>query len=283
MTDNGVLFSISTDLEFQGRELKALKPDKNGVYKGIPLTVVGMKSRNNMVYERQSVMECLTDPKSRFVMNLKSGDLEGEWGHPLLSIDPKECVQRLLFLDRTRVSHHFTKVYAKEDKDSGYVIIYGDIKPSGPYKQQLEENFQDPTRNVSFSLRAATIVTRQDAGVTYKRMLAMFTFDAVDGPGYVQASKRFQDLAATEGLKVLPAEAGSGDVDVNVSREQFLKATATFKSSGLESKIVDQRVLDAFGCDRVVIKEKVLRKCRAGLFANAKGEKVSLFDTAFDL
>lgn len=283
MAENGVIFSISTDLEFRGRELKGLKPDKNGVYKGIPLTVIGMKSRNNMVYERDSVIECLTDPKSRFVMNLKSGDLEGEWGHPLLDTDPKECVKRLLYLDRTKVSHHFTKIYAKEDKDTGYVIIYGDVKPSGPYAKNLNENFQDPTRNTSFSLRAATVVTRQAAGVTYKRMLAMFTFDAVDGPGYVEASKRFQDKAAMEGLSIIPSIVGSGDVDVTVSKEEFLKATASFKMAGQESKIVDQRVLDAFGCDEIRVRDRVLRPLKGGYFADASGKRVSLFDTAFSL
>ena len=77
--DSKVVFSISTDLEFRGRQLKAIKPDKDGVYKGIPLTVIGLNSRNGVNYDRDSVISCLTDPKSRFVMNVKSGDLEGEW------------------------------------------------------------------------------------------------------------------------------------------------------------------------------------------------------------
>lgn len=279
MTD-GVLFSISTDLEFRGRELKALKPDKNGVYKGLPLSVIGMKSRNGIVYERDSVMDCLTDPKSRFVQNLKSGDLEGEWGHPFLDpTDPKKMVGRLLFLDRKNVSHHFTKIYAKEDKDSGYVIIYGDVKPSGPMGEYLEKNLQDPTRNASFSLRSATVVTRKEAGVTYKRMLAMFTFDAVDGPGYVEASKRFQDVAGMEGLSVAMAD-GKSNIDVNVSKEEFLKATASLDAAGIESNIVDQRVLDAFGCDEVIVRERVLHRVRGG-FADAHGVKASIFDTMF--
>ena len=37
MATPGVVFSISTDLEFRGRQLKALKPDANGVFTGIPL------------------------------------------------------------------------------------------------------------------------------------------------------------------------------------------------------------------------------------------------------
>jgi len=272
----GVVFSISTDLEFRGRQLKALKPDANGVFKGIPLTVIGMNSRNNVNYDRASVIDCLTNDSSRFVMNLKSGDLEGEWGHPYFDPDPKKMLSRLLYLDRTRTSHHITRVYAK-DSGNGNLILYGDIKPSGPFGKNLLENFEDPTRNASFSLRAATMVTRKDRGVTYKRMLAMFTFDAVDGPGYVEASKRFQDPA----YESLGIHFNEGCVSMKASKDDFLAATESLQATGLESKIVDQCVLDAFGCDEVVVKERVLRKVSASKFVDKDGSRVSIFDQAF--
>ncbi|MBO7626003.1 MAG: hypothetical protein J6S93_00420 [Paludibacteraceae bacterium] len=271
-----VVFSISTDLEFRGRQLKAIKPDANGVYKGIPLTVIGINSRNNVCYDKNSVIDCLTNENSRFVMNLRSGDLEGEWGHPLLDPDPKKMLSRLLYLDRTKVSHHFTKVYAK-DTGNGSLIVYGDVKPSGPYGKDLKANFEDATRNASFSLRAATIPTKTENNVIYKRMLAMFTFDAVDGPGYVEASKRFQD-PSFESLGITTPNEGC--VDVSASRDDFLSATEALQATGLESKIVDQCVLDAFGCDEVVVKEKVLKKVRDG-FVDSSGSKVSIFDQAF--
>ena len=274
-----VIFSISTELEMRGRQLKALTPNKDGVYTGIPLTVIGLNSRNNICYDRESVIRCLTDPNSRFVMNLKSGDLEGEWGHPLLSSKPEECIARLLYLDRKNVSHHFTRIYSKEDKEKGYIIVYGDVKPSGPMGKYLKENFADPTRNVSFSLRAATAITGKNGNVTNKRMLAMFTFDAVDGPGYAEACKRFRD-PSLESLITVSKES----TEVTVSKEAFLNATRSLEVAGVESKIVDQRVLDAFGCDEVVVKEKLLRRNRFGIFTDAKThEKQSLFDMAFGL
>lgn len=278
--DSKVVFSISTDLEFRGRQLKALKPDKDGVYKGIPLTVIGLNSRNGINYDRDSVISCLTDPKSRFVMNLKSGDLEGEWGHPFLGVEPKAAVARLLHLDRKNVSHYFTRIYTSQlDGSEEAIIVYGDVVPNGPMGKYLKENFEDPKRNVSFSLRAATQVIRKSNGVTYKQMLAMFTFDAVDGPGYVECSKRFRD-PAFESLGI--AVESNGNIDISVDREAFLNATKSFEISGMESKIIDQRVLDAFGCDEVVVKDKVLRKLRNG-FADAEGRRVSLFDQAFGL
>lgn len=277
--DNSVVFSISTDLEFRGRQLKSVKPDKDGVYKGIPLTVIGLNSRNGVNYRRESVISCLTDPKSRFVMNLKSGDLEGERGHPFLGVDPKAAVARLLYLDRTKISHYITRVYTSPlDANSDSIIVYGDIVPSGPYGEYLKQDFEDPKRNASFSLRAATQIIRKSNGVTYKEMLAMFTFDSVDGPGYVECSKRFQDPA----FESLGINVSKNNIDINVNKEQFLNVTKSFEMTGQESKIIDQRVLDAFGCDEVVIKEKVLRKVKGG-FIDQTGARVSLFDQAFGL
>lgn len=274
-----VIFEVATELEMNGRQLKSLKPDKNGVYKGIPLTVIGAKSRNNVYYDPKSVIQCMTDPASRFVMNLKSGDLEGEWGHPLLDPkDPQKIINRLLYLDRKNVSHHFTKVYA-EDIGNGKYIVYGDVKPSGPYGKTLEENFQDPTRNVSFSLRSATTITGQREGVTYKKMLVLFTFDAVDGPGYAEACKRYQDPSVESFSANVSMEGAC--VDCSVTKQDFLSALESFKLSGHESKIVDQRILDAFGCDEVVVKDKVLRRIGPSGFANPDGSRISLFDHAF--
>lgn len=279
--DNKVVFSISTEVEMNGRKLQSLKPNKDGIYTGIPLTVLGLTSRNNVCYDRNSVLSCLTDENSRFVLNLKSGDLEGEWGHPLLPVTSKEeMVARLLYLDRKCVSHHFTRVYGKEDPQTGYMIIYGDIKPSGPYKQELIDNFADPTRNVSFSLRSATAIDKKENGVTYKRMLMMFTFDAVDGPGYAEACKRFRDPA----LESLCNESQTElTIETEADKQQYLAACAAVGVTGQESKIVDQRVLDAFGCDEVRIKEKVLCKTSKGQFVDSAGHAVSLFDTAFGL
>lgn len=277
MADN-VVFSISTEMEMEGRALKAVKPNKDGIYTGIPLTVIGCNSRNNVNYEKQSVIKCLTDPNSRFCANVKTGDMEGEWGHPLLEGD--KCLDRLLYIDRKCVSHCFTRVYGKEE--NGLIIIYGDVKPTGPYKQQLIDSFEDPTRNTSFSLRSAAVKIGQTPdGIVQKRMLALVTFDAVDGPGFLMASKRFRDQAvATESMKTTLTDK-TLNVDFSVNRKQYLNSMEYRKASGFESVILDQRVLDAFGCDKITIKEKVVKAIGHKQFVDAAGQNVSLFDTCF--
>ena len=278
MADN-VVFSISTEMEMDGRQLKAVKPNKDGVYQGIPLTVIGCNSRNNVNYEKESVLKCLTDAQSRFCANVKTGDMEGEWGHPLLK--GNDCLDRLLYIDRTRVSHFFTRVYGKEE--NGLIIIYGDVKPFGPYKQCLIDSFEDPTRNTSFSLRSAAVKTGQDAsGITQKKMLALVTFDAVDGPGFLMASKRYRDPSiATESFEA-KVEKTRLNVDFKVNRKQFLDVQEAHKAAGFESVIIDQRVLDAFGCDKITIKEKVTVKYAGHKqFVDMEGKNISLFDTCF--
>lgn len=274
---NSVVFSISTQMEMEGRQLKAVKPNKDGVYQGIPLTVIGCDSRNNVNYEKESVLKCLTDVQSRFAANVSTGDMEGEWGHPLLSGD--KILDRLLFIDRSKVSHYFTKVYGKQVGD--LIMIYGDVVPFGPYGQYLKDSFEDGKRNTSFSLRSAAVKTGMRDGITQKKMLALVTFDAVDGPGFLKASKRFQDQeAATEnfGVNLLPNEY---DVNVEVSREQFLESQEALKSAGQESIITDQQILDAFCCDKITLRDTVIKPIGNRQFVDESGKPVCLFHKCF--
>lgn len=276
---NNVVFSISTQMEMEGRQLKAVKPNKDGVYTGIPLTVIGCDSRNKVNYERESVLNCLTDMQSRFAANVSTGDMEGEWGHPFLT---GQSLDRLLHIERTRVSHYFTKVYGK-DMGNGIIMIYGDVKPFGPYGQYLKESFEDPSRNTSFSLRSAAKITGHRNGVTQKQMIALVTFDAVDGPGFLKASKRFRDEdVATESLANHVADdlASEYNVDIEVSKPEFLKSQESLKMAGQESIITDQRILDAFGCDKITIRDKVVSRV-GKRFYDETGKDICLFDQCF--
>ena len=261
-----VCFSISTELEMEGRQLQAVKPDKNGVYKGIPLTVIGVASRNKVDYTRESVLACITNLQGRFAANVQSGDMEGEWGHPL--IKTKDDLPRVLYIDRTRVSHYFTKVYGVETDNT--IMVYGDIVPYGPYGQYLKESFEDGRRNTSFSLRSAARVIGQSGPNTRKEMLALVTFDAVDGPGFLKASKRFRDQ-----------DASNESIDITVGKQDYASAMEALQSVGHESIIQDQQVLDAFGCDSVRVKNIIMTRAPGNQLVSEKGN-VSIFGALFD-
>lgn len=279
-----IVFSIETQMEMDGRQLKAIKPNKDGVYTGIPLAVVGMASRNGVNYERESVLQCLTDMKQKFASSIATGDLEGEWCHPFLH--GEKSIERLLRIERTLVSHCFTKIYGVED--GGVLLIYGDVKPFGPYGKYLKESFEDPARNTSFSLRSACVKTGVKDGITQKRMLAMVTFDAVDGPGFLQCSKRFRDPAvSTESFAPsLCEDLSKYDGEIECGREEYLALCAEYEDAGMESMVINnQKILDALGCDKLTVRNKVIgRRARLGRTTFTDGEKpVSLFEQCFKI
>jgi len=244
--DSNVLFSITTQPELEGRELRSMKPDKNGVFRGVPLNVLGITSRNNISYDQESVIRCITNVSGRFRNGVAEGNMEGEWGHPLIT--KKEDIARLLYIDRTRISHYICGIYGKKSASGDFIIIYGDVVPFGPYGKYLEEGFEDPKRDVSFSIRSAARVTGTDGPITYKSMLAVVTFDAEGTPGYRETNARYADpsvSAATESMSISVDEA-----DVRSAFEHMA-------SVGMESVVRDQQILDIFQANSVKIRETI--------------------------
>ena len=118
MNNKSLAFSVQTMQTVLGNGLKSIKPDKDGVFKGVPLAVIGKPSRNNVIYDQNSFIESITNPNTRFYKSLVEGGLEGEWGHPTnIGLNNKDAIMRTMQIDGSRVSHYFTKVYAKKTKD----------------------------------------------------------------------------------------------------------------------------------------------------------------------
>jgi hypothetical protein len=185
-------FSIQTLQTTAGGSLRSVKPDKNGIINRFPVAVIGKPSRNNVLYDPNSFVAAVTDSRGRFVKNLTEGNLEGEWGHPKLTGNDKVDVMRTLTIDRSLVSHYFTKLWTEPVGGSQYTLVYANVAPFGPYGRYLKESFEDPNRNTAFSLRSLTSEPKLLAnGTQLKQIVALVTFDAVDGPGYEEASKRF--------------------------------------------------------------------------------------------
>lgn len=253
-------FSIQTLQNMDGKSLKALTPDKNGVYHDVPVAVLDKVSRNNKYYEPDSVIKCIVDPSSRFNLCLREGALCGEYGHPFVEHNDSE-IERIAKIEQTRVSHHFLKVYSKDAGDN--VIIYTDLKPSGPYGDILDRDFKDPTLNNGFSLRSLCAKISMDGVVMRQKMLMLVTFDAETGCGYPEASKRYS--LSNEGLSI------ETSIDALVANRSALINT------GLES-ITNERVFDMLGTDKVAVlnKEELICEVASSKFYNNNGP-VSLF------
>lgn len=265
---NNLLFSIQTLNVMPGGKLKGIEPDASGVYRGVPVAVIGKPSRNNVLYDPQSFVNSVTDTRSRFYKNLTEGNLEGEWGHPLAVANPKEYIQRTLTIDRTRISHYFSKIYTENSKDGKYVIVYADVVPTGPYGQYLAESFADPKRNTAFSLRSLTSAPKPiGGGLASKSIVAMVTFDAVDGPGFEEASKRH--MVSQEGFKIISRNSGQefsfenmDETAADMSIQEILQFPGFTKAVGFES-VNCQEILDIIEADKVTIRKEI---CIEGIY-----------------
>ncbi len=192
MSNSPILFSIGITATQNGRTLKSMSPDSNGVYKGVPLGLIGQASRNNVLYDTETVLDCITNPTKNFYKRLNEGNLKGEYQHPIIASE--KDMHLITRIDQTLVSHGFKNIYAKKTEGGEYTVIYGDVKPMGPYGPQLIESFEDEDFNTCFSLRSLTTrPTPGPNGVNLKKMISLITFDCVDMPGYEMASKRYCD------------------------------------------------------------------------------------------
>ena len=232
-----ISFDISSALVMN--KAKALKPNKDGVYENVPVMVLGKVSRNNKDYELNSMVAALTSPNSVFFKKLKMGQLQGEYGHP--QIYSENELGRIAVVDPTKVSHAIHAVRTGETTEKGYTLVLADIEPCGPYGKYLEESFQNPRMNTAFSLRSLVSKIGQVGSVIKQRVTALITIDAVDAPGYAEASK----------VRIPSMEGFSMDIE---HPEQHLPELAL--ACGCES-IDDQQLLDILEVDKVSIMKTI--------------------------
>jgi hypothetical protein len=246
-----------------GRTLKAYTPDEYGYFKGVPLCVFNEKSYNNKYYTKDSLLNSLTNPSHVFQLKLTHGNLYGEWGHPAKD----SPIDRIATVDRDRQSHHFRSIYVNENESTENPILRCDLKPSGPKGKYLEESLLSPFENTSFSLRCLmNMKPSPDGESLICNVVDLITFDAVDMPGYMKASKWYapsqesltelhiHDLFDSTGNRVAMESYSDQDIldlfgvtNVNlggVSLGTYLKGTTTYLDSKGNKRSMTQRLLD---------------------------------------
>ena len=259
-----VAFDISSALYTDGGS-KALTPDANGVYKAFPVMVLGKTSRNGKNYDVESMVFAITNPSSVFYKKLHAGQLQGEYGHPFVT--EEKDLARIAMVDPTKVSHVIHRVYCSPSTERGNTIVYADIQPFGPYGKYLDESLKSPHINTAFSLRSLVAQTGTNAdGSVNQRVTALITIDAVDAPGYAEASKVY--VPSTEGYTV-----------VFKNPETIMKALAGVM--GCED-INDQQLLDILQVNKVSINHKVCGILNSqGKYVNTGTGKISVFHELF--
>ena len=258
-----IAFDISSALYVEGAQ-KNFQPDENGVWKDFPVMVIGKVSRNNKEYEVNSMVDAITNPGSIFYKKLKMGQLHGEYGHPLVLCE--KDLPRIAVVDPTKVSHVIHSVRCGEPTEKGHRIVYADIEPFGPYGEYLEKSLRNPRINTAFSLRSLVSKIGTSGNVIKQRVTALITIDAVDAPGYAEASK----------VRVPSMEGISIDIE---HPEDHLEELAM--ACGCES-VDDQQLLDTLQVNKVEIKHSIngIVDVNGRLISTSNGKK-SLFHELF--
>lgn len=175
---------------YLGNKVGRIRPDENGIYKGLPMMVLGQPTQQKTYYDPQSIMDQITNPESRFNMIYRQQKAYGEYGHPTFyGMSESDTLTRLVTIDENRASHLFTGFYTDKPSGDGSVVLRADVKPCGPMGKVFKEGLDDPIINTAFSLRAYVDTKMRPDGLKMRTVRSLTTFDTVGPSGYATTDK----------------------------------------------------------------------------------------------
>jgi hypothetical protein len=185
-----ISFRVETLFTKNGGRVGRIKPDENGIYKGLPMMVLGQPTQQRTYYDPASIMDQITNPNSRFNMIYRQNKAYGEYGHPTFyGMADSDKLQRLTAIDEKNISHLFTSLYTDQPAADQSVILRADVKPTGPMGGVFKDGLDDPVINTAFSLRAYVDTKMNSDGLRYRTVRALTTFDTVGPSGYATTDK----------------------------------------------------------------------------------------------
>ncbi len=187
---NNIQFRVETFMVKDRRNGKTVRADQEGYYT-LPVAVLGTVSQNNTYYDVESFAKQMTSPDTFINKVLTQGKLYGEFGHPRIAgLSNELSLERLAVVEEKSISHHIRDISTGASLPNGGKLVLASIKPTGPYKQALQDSIDDPCINTAFSLRAITSAEPRGQ-VSYRVMKKLVTFDAVAAGGYSEAAKSY--------------------------------------------------------------------------------------------
>ena len=201
-----------------------LKPDASGYYTTVIGGLNAINSSGHWYSDAARYIFSGEDNKSILQRRIKAGNLCGEAGHPkpTPSMSMDDFKYRLLTIEEKSISHHVRRIYlddsfGKNNPEYGndkMIGIIAEIKPDGPYGPALQSAFDNPDRNVCFSIRGFTDDTIKN-GRRVRTLFEVVTFDWVTEPGIAAATK--WDSPACESASLITTDA------IDFSKNDFEK------------------------------------------------------------
>lgn len=254
---SSINFVVETQIVSADRKLKAAVFDADG-YTEVPVAVLGEVSQNNTYYIVDPLVREMTNKDSIFNRLLVDGKIYGEYTHPDLSgLNRQQALERLIEVRGTCQSHHIRRLYTGAKLPDGGILLMASVRPMGPYRDELLDNFMNAYANTAFSLRAIVADKQGNDGVLYRTCQKLVTFDSVLAGGYFAASKRY--APAVE----------------NLQRSDFMTQSNEVALESFTVKDIDAM----FGCIEVRRERQVIGTFTPGQesFVDTNGERRSLF------
>lgn len=223
--------------------------DDGGFYVGVPISALGVSTRNNSYYDVDSFVRHLNDPNTQFNMLLKSRQLYGEYGHPdILGMEDNLAIARIRTVLEKETSHLFKKIYTGPKLESGGRIVYADLKPCRKHGDDVRESLDDPEQNTAFSIRSLTH-NSQKGSISYRKMIQFITADFVNAPGFAEASKGYAHIG-TESFK------GGSATDL-VKVEKLISNDGLSIIDGISTEsFTDGELNEIFGSKNVTVSKR---------------------------
>lgn len=223
--------------------------DDGGFYLKVPISALGVSTRNNSYYDVQSFVDHLNNPHTPVNMLLKARQLHGEFGHPDISGMPQNlAINRIREIKEDRASHLFKSIYTGPQLESGGRLVYADLKPIDDYGRSVKASLDDPERNTAFSIRSLTSNT-QKGSISYRKMLQFVTADFVLAPGFAEATKGYARVG-TESFK-------GGTAQDLIKVEQLKGSDGFYILDGISTEsFTDGELNELFGSKCVKVRKR---------------------------
>lgn len=178
--------------EEMGKSTGILRPMDASGYRRIILGGVGLLNSGGQEYVDDAEVIALFEKSGNLQRRVEAGRLYAELGHPKMEgMDEEAFLIRILSLYEEKEVGHYRKIELVPGTDEHgrpCRIIYGEVRPSGPFAPVLEDKFNNGWSDTCFSIRCMTDVFRS-YGRVQKRITEIITWDMVGEPGIAVASK----------------------------------------------------------------------------------------------
>lgn len=166
--------------------------DENGYYR---VTLGAFNTFNNRkIYYRVTDLDKVVGPESIVGKRIKEGYLRAEYNHPEVPSDYAGLVRRTLEINPDRVCEHIKRIEVINTQrvEKGFnlpiYIIYGWVKPDGPYGKYIEDALNNPDINIAHSVRSVAKQSRIGS-IIVRDIKLLSTWDYVTEPGYAIANQ----------------------------------------------------------------------------------------------